>query len=108
MVGFESLAVEWFAVGAVLAVLGALVKFREWTFLLAGYSSSTSPVPDEVVADVAGNTILRIGLAAVGLGVAFTLAEPPSYLTTVFEVAVLLAVGRLLYRLHTYTPSEVA
>ncbi|WP_115862816.1 hypothetical protein [Halorussus litoreus] len=107
MVDFASVAVEWFAVGALLVALGALIKFRQWTFLLAGYDQ-TSPVPDDFVADVAGNTILRIGLAAVGLGVAFTLADPPSYLATVFEVAVLLAVGRLIYRLHTYAPDSAA
>lgn len=102
-----SAALEWFAVGAVLTVLGALVKFRQWTFLLAGYDR-TSPVPDEVVADVAGNTVLRIGLATLGLGVAFTVADPPSYLGTVFAAAVLLAVARLVYRLRTYAPETAA
>lgn len=107
MFEFGSIAVEWFGVGALLVALGALVKFRQWTFLVAGYDR-TSPVPDEVVADVVGNTVLRIGLAAIGLGVAFTLVDPPSYLATIFEVAVLVAVARLLYRLHTYSPSDAA
>lgn len=108
MFGFDSLAVEWFAVGALLAVLGALIKFRGWTFLLAGYDQSTSPVPDDVIADVAGNTVLRIGLATVGFGVVFTVADPPSYLGLVFEVVVVLAVVRLLYRLRTYDSNGVA
>jgi len=103
MIEPATLAIEWFGVGALLVVLGYLIKIRQWTFLLAGYDR-TSPVPDDVVADIAGNTVLRIGAAALVIGAVVTLTDVPGYLATVFEVAVLLAVGRLLYRLHTYSP----
>lgn len=79
MFGLEPVAVEWLAVGALLSVLGVLIRFREWTFLVAGYDR-TSPVPDEVVANVAGNTVLRIGLAALALGVVTALVDAPSSL----------------------------
>jgi len=105
MFEFGSIAVEWFGVGALLAALGALIKFRQWTFLVAGYDRSSS-VPKEVVADVVGSTVLRIGLAAIGLGVAFTLVDAPSYVATLFEAVVVFAVARLLYRLRTYSPSN--
>ncbi|WP_435155524.1 hypothetical protein [Haladaptatus sp. DFWS20] len=68
----------------------------------------TSPVPKDVVADIAGNTVLRIGLASLALGAIITVASPPSYLPTIFEAVILLAVLRLLYRLHTYTPANPA
>ncbi len=107
MIELPSMAMQWFGVGALFVVLGYLIKFRGWTFLLAGYDS-TSPIPDDVIADIAGNTVLRIGIAALILGAVITLADTPSYLPTIFEAAVLLAVARLLYRLHTYTPDDVA
>lgn len=105
MFEFGSMAVEWFGVGAFLAALGALIKFRRWTFLVAGYDRSSS-VPEDVVADIVGSTVLRIGLAAVALGVVFTLADAPSYVATLFGVIVAFAVARLLYRLRTYSPSD--
>lgn len=107
MFDIGSIAVEWLAVGAVLAVAGSLIKFLGWTFLLAGYDE-TSPVPDGVIADMAGNTVLRVGLAAIAFGMIFTVADPPSYLPLVVEGVILIAVVRLLYRLHTYTPSNTA
>jgi hypothetical protein len=102
-----SVAVEWFAVGALLVALGALIKFRQWTFLIAGYDR-TSSVPEEVAADLVGNTVLRIGVAAGVIGAFVTFTSAPSYLGTIFEVVVLVAVARLLYRLHTYTPNGAA
>lgn len=107
MFGLSSSALQWLGAGALLVVAGALIRFRRWTFLLAGYDA-TSPVPDEVVADVAGNTVLRIGLAALALGVVVAVADPPGYLPALVEVAILVAVLRLLYRLHTYDPTTTA
>jgi len=107
MLGLPSIAVEWLGVGALLVVLGYLIRFRQWTFLVAGYDE-TSRLPDDAVANIAGNTVLRIGLATIGLGAVFALADPPSYLPVVFGAAVLLAVVRLLYRLRTYTPADAA
>lgn len=98
-------ALQWLGVDALLTVVGALIPFRGWTFLLAGYDK-TSPAPDDVVADIAGNTVLRIGLAAIALSVLIVVADTPSYLPIIFEAIILIAVVRLLYRLHTYTPTD--
>ncbi|WP_135534083.1 hypothetical protein [Halostella pelagica] len=103
-----SLAIEWLASGVFVTVLGALMKFAGWTWLLAGYSESTSPVPDDVVQDMAGNTILRVGIAVFVFGVLASVMEPPSYLGIVVGAVVLLAVVRLLYRLNTWSPPQAA
>jgi len=89
-------------------VLGVLIKFTGWTWLLAGYSKSTSSVPDNIVRDIAGNTILRVGIAVFGFGVLASVMQPPSYLGIVVEAVILLAVMRLLYRLNTWSPSQAA
>lgn len=60
MLELSSTSIQWLGVGSLLAIAGALIKFRQWTFLLAGYDN-TSPVPDDVVAEIAGNTVPRIG-----------------------------------------------
>jgi len=104
----DRFAIEWLASGGFVFLLGALIKFAGWTWLLAGYSESTSPVPDDVVRDMAGNSILRIGIAVVVFGVLASLIEPPSYLSLVVEGAILLAVVRLLYRLNTWAPQQAA
>jgi hypothetical protein len=105
MFGLPSTALQWLSAGLVLLIGGVLIKFRGWTFLLAGYDE-TSPVPDEVVADVAGNTVLRIGLAAITLGVLFVTTDVPSYLPAIFGGIIVLAVVRMVYRLRTYTPAN--
>lgn len=84
MYGLSSTALQWVGVGALLTVVGALIKFRQWTFLLAG-NDKTSPVPDGVVAEIAGNTVLRIGLAGIALGVLIAAVDTPSYLPLIFE-----------------------
>jgi hypothetical protein len=105
MLDTGAIAIEWFAVGALLVVLGGLIKYAGWTFLLAGYDQ-TSAVPDEFVANVAGNTILRVGLATVAVGAIVTVADPPSFVLILFTVIVFLAVARLVYRLNTHAPNE--
>jgi hypothetical protein len=104
MIGLSSGAIGWLGTGALLVVIGALIKYRGWTFLVAGYDE-TAPVPDDVVANVAGNTALRIGVALVAVGVVNVVTSPPSYVTLLVTGAIVLAVGRLIYRLNTYTPS---
>ncbi|MHB9285686.1 hypothetical protein ACKVMT_01435 [Halobacteriales archaeon Cl-PHB] len=106
MVEIGPLAVEWLSAGVFVTLLGALIKFAGWTWLLAGYSESTSPVSDDVVRDVAGNTVLRVGLAVVGVGVLASVMEPPSFLGLVVGAVVLLEVAGLLYRLNTGSPAE--
>jgi len=107
MVAVSTPAMQWFGVGAVLAATGALVKFRGWTFLVAGYDEA-SPVPDDVVADVAGSTVLRLGLAALALGVVVAVADAPPHLSTAYSVAAVAGVARVLYRLHSYAEASVA
>lgn len=99
------LAIELLASGAFVMLLGGLIKFAGWTWLLAGYSESTSSVPDDVVQDVAGNTILHVGIAVFVVGVIATVTNPPSYLNVMVGGVILLAVLRLLYRLNTWSPS---
>ncbi len=107
MFGLPPNATAWLGVGALLVVVGYLVRFQGWTFLLAGYDR-TSPVPEDAAAEIAGNTILRIGLASLGLGAVVVLADAPEYLSAVFAAVIVLAVARLVYRLNTYTPTEAA
>ncbi|SEO24444.1 hypothetical protein SAMN05216388_101012 [Halorientalis persicus] len=105
MLGLPSIAVEYFGVAALLLVLGYLIRFREWTFLLAGYDE-TSPVPSAVAANVAGNTVLRIGVAALVVGGAYAVTNPPASLSGLFAAVVVLDVARLIYRLNTYSPDD--
>jgi hypothetical protein len=98
------LAIEWLTSGVAVTVLGVLIKFAGWTWLLAGYSESTSPVPDDVVQDMAGNTILRVGIAVFVFGVLASVTTLPSYLELVVGAVILLAVLRLVYRLNTWSP----
>ena len=60
-------ALEWVVVGGLVTVAGALIKFRGWTFLLAGYDESV-PVSDDTVQNVAGNTAIRVGIAVLVFG----------------------------------------
>lgn len=106
MPSLASVAIEWLASGALVLFLGVLIKFAGWTWLLAGYSESITLVPDDVVRDIAGNTILRIGLAVFMFGVLASVFELPSYLEIVIGAIILLAVVRLLYRLNTWSPPK--
>ncbi|MHB9288641.1 hypothetical protein ACKVMT_16540 [Halobacteriales archaeon Cl-PHB] len=99
-------AAEWITAGALVTALGALIKFAGWTWLLAGYSESTSPVPDDVVRDVAGNTVLRVGVGVLVVGLSAVVWEPPRYLGLVVGAVILLAVGRMIYRLNTWSSRQ--
>ncbi|SFH06319.1 hypothetical protein SAMN04488063_0058 [Halopelagius inordinatus] len=103
MMELPSEALEWLAVGCLLTVAGALIKFRGWTFLLAGYDE-TAPVPESVVRNVTGNTLLRVGIAVFVVGIVESVTNPPSYLGVVVGVAIALEVARLLYRLNARSP----
>lgn len=108
MVTLGPLALEWLASGLLITLLGVLIKFAGWTWLLAGYSESTSPVPDDVVQDMAGNTILRVGIAVFVFGILASMIDPPSYLDVIIGAVIVLAVLRLLYRLNTWSPPQTA
>lgn len=96
-------ALEWLVAGTLLVLAGALVKFRGWTFLLAGHDS-TAAVPEAVVADVAGSTVLRVGIATAALGAVMLQTELPSRLRLLFGALVVVAVLRMVYRVRTYSP----
>lgn len=98
-------ALEAVAVGVVVVIVGYLIRFREWTFLIAGYDR-TSVVPPEVAADVVGSTVLRIGVVTIAFGVAIAAGGGSRLLEVVFAAVVVVAVARIVYRLHTYTPDE--
>jgi hypothetical protein len=104
MLASTSSALEWLAVGALLTLAGALIRFRGWTFLLAGYDESVS-VPDDVVRGVAGNTVFRAGIAVFAVGVLAPVTDPPSSLGLVVGLLVVLDVVRTVYRVHTFTPT---
>jgi hypothetical protein len=105
MIFVASGTLEWLAVGGFLTIVGALIKLRGWTFLLAGYDESAS-VPDDVVQDMAGNTILRVGIVVFLFGILNAAMGVPTYLGFVIGGVILLAVLRLIHRLNTYSPSE--
>jgi hypothetical protein len=100
----ESLALGWLGSGLLVASFGALIKFAGWTWLLAGYSESTSKVPDNVVRDIAGNTLLRLGIAVFIFGVITSVIDLPGYVLILVTGIILVAVGRLIYRLNTWSP----
>jgi len=106
MLGLGPRALQWLAAGGLVALLGMLVKFVGWTWLLAGYSKSSSAVPDEVVRDIAGNTLLRIGIALLGVGALAAVTDLPSSLNLAVTAVVVLAVARLIYRLNTWSPQD--
>lgn len=107
MFGLPPGTVEWLATGAVLTAAGAMIKFAGWTFLLAGYDESSS-VPEDVVSNVAGTTVLRIGLAVTGFGALTAVTTLPEYAGLVVGGAIVLAVARLLYRLNIGTNEAAA
>jgi uncharacterized membrane protein YeaQ/YmgE (transglycosylase-associated protein family) len=53
---------------------------------------------------MAGNTILRVGIAVFVFGVLASVTTLPSYLELVVGAVILLAVLRLVYRLNTWSP----
>jgi len=104
MLASTSSALEWLAVGGLLTLAGALIRFRGWTFLLAGYDESSS-VPDDVVRDIAGNTVFRVGIAVSAVGVVASVTNLPSYLGLAVGALVVLDVVRMVYRVNTFSPT---
>jgi len=99
-----SSALEWLAVGGLLTLAGALIRFRGWTFLLAGYDE-TSSISDDVVRGVAGNTVLRVGIAVFAVGLLASVTNLPSYLGLAVGALVVLDVVRMVYRVNTFSPT---
>lgn len=103
MIALSSGALEWLAIGGLLTIAGALIKVRGWTFLLAGYDE-TAAIPDDVVQDIAGNTVLRVGLVVFAIGTLASVTNPPSYLDVLIGAGIVLAVLRMIYRSNTWSP----
>jgi len=99
----SSEALEWLAVGGLLIIAGVLIKFRGWTGLIAGYDE-TSTVPDDVVQDAVGNTVLRVGIAVFVFGILVSVMTLPSYLGLLVGAVIVLDVLRLVYRVNTWSP----
>lgn len=96
---------QWHGVGLLLVVAGGLITFRGWIGLLMGHDRTTT-IPEDVVADVAGSTVLRIGIAAAAIGGLLAITRVPSSLSLVFGAAILLAVGRMLPPPHLHAPGR--
>lgn len=89
-------------IGIGILVAGYLIKFRGWTFLLAGYDPN-AVTDEEALADLAGETILHIGLAVIAFGGAVAAELTRPVVEGIFAVAILIAAGRLIYRARAYT-----
>jgi hypothetical protein len=57
-----------------------------------------------VVQQVAGNTVLRVGIAVFAFGLFTAVTNSPAFLDIVIGGAILVAVLRWLYRLNTLAP----
>lgn len=89
-------------VGVGVLFLGYLIKFRGWTFLLAGYDPNT--VTDEdALADLAGGTLLRISIVIIVFGGLTAAGLTAPILEPIIAVVIIIAVLRLIYRSRRYT-----
>ena len=59
-----------------------------------------------MVSDIAGNTLLRIGIAVFIFGVMVSAIDPPGYAKILVTAVIGVAVGRLIYRLNTWSPPD--
>lgn len=87
--------------GLGILILGYLIKYREWMFLIAGYDASTE-VPKLVAASIVGNLAIRVGIATMLFGVFTAGTSIPEAIAFAFAVIVLFAATRAIYRLQTY------
>ncbi|WP_276255518.1 hypothetical protein [Halomontanus rarus] len=90
--------------GVGIVVLGYLIKYREWTFLIAGYDAS-SKVPQSVAANIVGNLAIRVGVATSVFGVVAAVASIPEAIVFAFVAIIALGATREIYRLQTYQPA---
>ncbi|AHG02271.1 hypothetical protein HALLA_20430 (plasmid) [Halostagnicola larsenii XH-48] len=87
--------------GLGIFILGYVIKYREWSFLIAGYDASTE-VSKSVAASVVGNLAIRVGIATMLFGVFAAGSSIPEAVAFAFAAFVLLAAARAIYRLQTY------
>ncbi|WP_255150091.1 DUF3784 domain-containing protein [Halorarius halobius] len=107
MIEFSPGALEWIGAGTVVTLLGWLIKFQGWTFLVAGYDSSTE-IPEDVVRDISGSTILRVGIATAAIGLIRLVTDVPVGLRLLFGALVVVAVLRMIYRVRSYESADTA
>jgi hypothetical protein len=88
-------------VGFGILILGSLVKYQGWTFLLAGHNPS-NVTDEEAIADLAGGTLLGISLVIIVFGGLVATGFTPPILETVVTVVILIAVAQYVYRARTY------
>lgn len=90
--------------GLAILGLGYLIKYREWTVLIAGYDESTD-LPRPVAADIVGSLAIRIGIATALFGVLAAVVSVPEAIAAAFLAIVVFGVARAIYRLQTYRPA---
>lgn len=88
-------------VGIVVLITGYLIKYREWTFLIAGYDTSVD-VPPAVAGDIVGSFTIRAGVAVVALGVITAVVTLSDLLVLILTGILVIGVIRVIYRLRTY------
>lgn len=90
--------------GFAILILGYLIKYQEWTFLIAGYDASTE-VPKSLAANIVGNLAIRVGVATMLFGVFAAVTSIPQAVAFAFAALIFLTVARAIYRLQTYQAS---
>lgn len=95
---------EGLLIGIVTLLLGYLIKYQEWTFLIAGYDDS-SRVPKHVAADIVENFAIRVGIAVASFGAIVAVASVPEAIILACVAIIVLGTPRVIYRLHTLSPS---
>jgi hypothetical protein len=98
---------ESLAIGGALVVVGYLIAFRGWTFLIAGFDRTSAADPD-AVGDVVGKGVIRIGIAVAVVGGATATGYVPDEANLILTAAILLVVARMLYRVNVVLPRQRA
>lgn len=88
--------------GIGVLVLGYLIKFHGWTFLLAGYDPN-AVTDEEALVNLAGGTVMRIGVAVIAFGALSAAELTTPIIAGIFAAVILIATVRLIYRTRKYT-----
>ncbi|MFC7141178.1 hypothetical protein ACFQMA_15240 [Halosimplex aquaticum] len=93
------------ATGVALVVVGYLVRFHGWTFLIAGFDRTSAADPD-AVGDVVGSAVIRVGVAVGVVGGLTVAGHGSDVLDLALTAAVVLVVARTLYRVNVVLPRQ--
>lgn len=78
-----------------------LIKFRGWTFLLAGHNSNN--VTDEgAVADLGGKTMFLVGIITLVYGGLTIIGRSPPLVESLVAIVTLFVVRQYVYRVRRY------